>query len=153
MILFTLVVMLISSVVHRRQDVLMEMILFPLNIGGDGAVSPIYSFVVRSDGVLISSYGISRRNIDAARNHNMGFTLISTTVTLSEEELQNISVLLEQIAEAYDPNMWTVMGLQRAVITYDGYIYMRSGACVLSFEFLLDTFLTKSWFRPSFMVF
>jgi len=152
-ILFTTVAMLISSVAQRQHDVIMEMILFPLSVGGDGVVAPIYSFVVKSDGTLIARYGISRRNIDVTRNHNMGFTLISISHIFDEEEFQNISETLMQIAYIYDHDIWTVMGAQRALILYDGHIYMRAGICVSSFETLLDKFIQRSPFRPSFIVF
>ena len=123
----------------------MEMLIFPSGVGGDGIASLAYSFVVKDNGTLISRFGISY-DIDLARNNNIWLTLRRTTRTLNDEEVQTISKLLDIISERYDADQWTVMGAQKGMILYQNSTYDRSGACVDSFDSILNKIIQRSFF-------
>jgi len=138
MLMFVAIILFAALIFQGQQRrILMEMFIFPNTSGCGDIQNEVYRFVVENDGTLRSSQGVGIPNVFTEGRVWM-FTMRRATITLSEQEFQDISDLLAKIAENDESEEWRSFGgWWNVIILYGGNIYDRSSACTLLLESLM----------------
>ena len=130
---------IIFSHQRRYEDVLMRVVIWTCPSGERNV--PIYDFIVKNDGTLISYYGLSRSRHDHSRTHNFIRSVQEREkITLSEEEFRHVSELLNAVVENYHREFEDTMAISHEIITlfYDGNTYGGMGVRSMRFQRLVD---------------
>jgi len=143
-------IFIVTPNLRQSGDIFMELVMWPS--GGESGV-PIYTFVIRNDGTMISSYGRSRSDSgDESRTNNFIRSIREReTTTLSEDELQYISELVDTVVMLErNPDLKMTEVRTQSVITllYNGEVFRRliTGESLdLSNEVLRLSPLTIHW--------
>ena len=124
-ILAAVTIITVPACRRQRSDNIMELILWPTGTGRRG--DPGYYFVVNNRGILTSYSGRSR-----LRNANIGpgnplrpIRRTRTRITLSEEDFQHISELVDAIVAGETGRGGSFVQM-RAVFSHSGNIYYDS---------------------------
>ena len=129
---------------RQYRDVFAEVVIFPWGVCGDNSLT--YRFIITNDGAFISYIGIARNHCDITRNdlmrptrlrrfncmttrHFMGLFRERAVTTLSDEDFQTISNVIELSVEDYYTyegdvgfrSQWTI------ILLYQGYAYWWMG--------------------------
>ena len=121
-------VLVFTLIFHQRQDdnILMEIVFWPE--GGGGRGSPIYHFVVKDDGTLISFSGLSRSDSNHPRTSNFMRVIRREReeTALSDEDFLHISELANKIVSG-DSDFWWLTN-SMATFIHNGNIYEHGTA-------------------------
>ena len=81
---------------YEDEDVFAKMAIWngPLN----GNNLPVYYFVIKNDGTLVSYFGTARSHHDLSRNRFMLFTRQRDVTVLSDQDFQRISEMVNAVA-------------------------------------------------------
>ena len=123
-----IIILSIAFVISERQeqDVLIDMITTFGQYCNHNARG--HRFIVRNDGVLVSQYGIFRRNYcDFTGGRAMLLVLERSRIELSECDFQNLWQLASSVAENYYWDAGSIRSMRQSILVYDESVYRNSG--------------------------
>jgi len=134
----TLIIFTFRSIREKDTDTLFKIIIFYYE--PYGRPPSAHYFVIKSDGVLTSYFGTARRFGEISRRNPMTSIQERETITLSEDDFENIKELLYvSIFSRKDEELWmpSVWDMNFVFLYHDGIAHNLQGARTRYFHNLI----------------